>query len=141
MTSPLPSLRSLWWGGAGANRGASWESPLPRLAAPALAPPARGSASRRAPLGTRADLEPPDDAEATPGKQHRADAERPAAAVPPLPAFACGSTLRGLPGRPSCVPGLLTRLGKALTHWNERSYNFIQCSRSKAGLTQVPVGN
>lgn len=53
---------------------------------------------------------PPDDAEATPGKKHQADAERGAAAVAPLSAFARGSTLRGAPGRPSCAPGLLTHI-------------------------------
>lgn len=59
--------------------------------------------------------EPPDDAEATPGKKHRADAERQTAADAPLPAFARGSTLRGAPCRPSCAPALLTHIGEAIT--------------------------
>ena len=59
--------------------------------------------------------EPPDDAEATPGKKHRADAERQTAAEAPLPAFARGSTLRGAPCRPSCAPALLTHIGEAIT--------------------------
>ena len=46
VTSPLRSLRSHWWGSSGADRGASWESPLPPLAA---GPGSSGASPPRSP--------------------------------------------------------------------------------------------